>query len=118
MLTAEGALKQEFEQIPDLHEGVGAVVAEEEIAGLGGVFHSVSFLGGSSEAVSILIISQLYEFFNRFGSLNSSCRKNIFLMLTDREKCGIIIETNHDRRNQLTAEDIGSFMLFQRKIVW
>jgi hypothetical protein len=45
MLAPEGALEQEFEQIPDLHEGVGAVVAEEEVVGLVGVFHSVSFLG-------------------------------------------------------------------------
>ena len=52
MLAAEGTLEQEFEQIPDLHEGVGAVVLEDEVAGLGGVFHNVSFSGRMNGSVS------------------------------------------------------------------
>ena len=38
--------------------------------------------------------------------------KNI---LTETAKCDIIKRTNNYKRNQLTAEDVGSFMLFRGK---
>jgi len=36
-------------------------------------------------------------------------------VLTEREKYDIMIKTNNYKRNQLTAEDVGSFMFFRGK---
>ena len=36
-------------------------------------------------------------------------------VLTERDKYDIIIKINNYKRNQLTAEDVGSFMLFRGK---
>ena len=37
--------------------------------------------------------------------------------MTRTDKNDIIVKTNHYRRNQLTAEDVGSFMLFRGKLM-
>ena len=34
-------------------------------------------------------------------------------ILTETVKCDIIKKTNHNKRNQLAAEDVGFFMLFR-----